>query len=318
MTSEATTIELPEATKGTAIMPDLSEGVAYMDGEYIPINETKISVLDWGFIKSDVTYDVVSVWDGEFFRLEDHLDRFESSCAKLRLTLPVSRDEIRGILTECVRRSGLRESYIEMVCTRGLMPAGVPRHPKNCVNTFFAYAIPYVWILPPEQRERGTHVIVSSVERIPSASVDQTAKNFHWIDLVQAWYEADEKGGDVPVLVDRDGNVTEGTGFNVFAVRDGKVYTPASGVLEGITRKTVIELCETLQIPIEVGLVSADELRDADEVFLSSTAGGVMPVNKIDDRILSNGGPGPLTMKLSETYWAKKAEGWYTTPIDYG
>lgn len=318
MTSEAMTLETPAADNGVAVMPDLSKGVCHMDGEYIPIGEAKISVLDWGFIKSDVTYDVVSVWDGVFFRLEDHLDRFESSCAKMRLKLPISRDEVRNILTECVRRSGLRESYVEMVCSRGQVPKGMPRHPKNCVNTFFAYAIPYIWILPPEQRDRGTHIIVSSIERISPKSVDPTAKNFHWIDLDQAWFEADEKGGDVPVLVDNDGNVTEGTGFNVFCVSGGEVFTPASGVLEGITRKTVIELCEELELPINVGLVSADLLRDADEVFLSSTAGGVMPVNKVDDRVISNGGPGALTTRLADVYWAKRSEGWHATPIQYG
>ena len=120
------------------------------------------------------------------------------------------------------------------------------------------------------------------------------------------------------MLVDPDGFVSEGPGFNVFCVRDGAVTSPGGTVLEGITRRTVAELCRALDVPFEVGSVTPEALRDADEVFLSSTAGGVMPISRVDERILGNDRPGPTTMRVRELYWQWHDEGRYGTPIDYG
>ena len=291
-------------------------GVAFCDGRYVPVGEARISVLDWGFARSDVTYDVVHVWKGRFFRLEDHLDRFERSCRLMRLDPGLDRGALREVLMECVRRSGLRDAYVKFACTRG-QPAPGSRDPRTCRNTFFAFAVPFIWIFPPEQQERGIHLILSAIPRIPPASVDPTAKNFHWGDLNRGLHEAQERGGDTVALADLDGNVSEGPGFNVFRVRDGRVTTPAGTVLEGVTRRTVEELCDELGVGFTYGTVSAESLREADEAFLSSTAGGVIPVTRIDDRILSNGAPGPITTRVRDLYWRKHDEGWRGTPVDY-
>ncbi len=296
---------------------DFSQGAAFIDGAYVPIGEARIPILDWGFLKSDSTYDVVHVWRGSFFRLEDHLDRFERSVAGLRMTLPYSRAEIVGILTECVRLSELREAYVEMLCTRGVPPPGT-RDPRDCANRFVGFAIPFVWIADAEQRARGLHLIISSVPRIAPESVDPTIKNYHWGDFVRGLFDAYDRGGETTVLVDHQGNVTEGPGFNIFAVNGGKVFTPAHGVLLGITRRTVIELCEELGAEAAAGVLAADALRTADEVFVSSTAGGIMPVTRIDGRALGDGEPGPFTTRIHDLYWSKKEAGWYATPIDYG
>lgn len=128
-----------------------ADGVAFIDGEYVPIREAKISILDWGFIRSDVTYDVAHVWKGRFFRLQHHLDRFEKSVAGLRMTLPHSRSEIEVVLHELMRLSGLRDAYVEVICTRGVAPAGT-RDPRQFENRFIAFAIPFVWIANEEMR----------------------------------------------------------------------------------------------------------------------------------------------------------------------
>ena len=153
--------------------------------------------------------------------------------------------------------------------------------------------------------------------RIPAESVDPTAKNFHWADLTRGQFEALDRGADFALLLDSDGNVTEGPGFNVFMVTDGVVVTPDAGVLEGITRKSVIEICADLGIPARVGKVSANEAREADEIFLATTAGGVMPASRIDGRIMGNDRPGPISTKIKDTFWAKRAAGWHGTPVDY-
>ncbi len=306
--------EISETGSTRALWPD---GAAYIDGEFVPISEAKISVLDWGFTKSDVTYDVAHVWKGSFFRLDDHIRRFNASIAGLRMTLPFDDAGLAEVLTECVRRTGLRDAYVAMVLTRGMLKPGMARKPENCVNTFIAYAIPFAWVMPPEMQERGAHVIVSTVPRIPPESVDPTIKNYHWGDLVRALFEAADQGADNAVLLDGEGYVTEGPGFNVFAVIDGTVVSPDRGAFEGVTRLSVLDLCDELGIPKRIGRLTADELRDADEVIAATTAGGVMPVSRVDDRILSNGRPGPISLKLKERYWAAHDEGWHATPIDY-
>jgi branched-chain amino acid aminotransferase len=164
---------------------DYRGGAAFVDGAFVPAADARIPLLDTGFTRSDATYDVVGVWGGGFFRLEDHLDRFERGCRELRLTLPLSRDQIREVLLELVRRAGLRDAYVEMICTRGVDTEGV-RDPRRFVNRFYAFAIPFVWLLPPEQRESGMRAVITrTVQRISPGAVDPTVKNCHLGDLTR-------------------------------------------------------------------------------------------------------------------------------------
>ena len=218
-------------------------GAAYINGHFMPVGEAVIPVTEWGYRRSDVTYDVVSVWDGAFFRLDHHLRRFRASMEYFRLVPPESDADIRAMLHELVRRTGLREAYVAMDCLRGSAPANLRRHPVNARALPAGLRVPYVWLVPQEIRAQGMHLIVASNPRIPEACVNPRAKNFHWADMTRAMFEAEDKGAHNPVLLDFDGNVTEGPGFNVFAVTNGVVATPDRGVLEGITRGAVIELC---------------------------------------------------------------------------
>lgn len=292
-------------------------GIAWQRGAFIPAGEASVSPFDLGFTRSDVTYDVVHVWDGAFFRLEHHLDRFLASVAALRMTLPVDRDGLREILMGCVARSGLRDAYVGMVCTRGRPPMG-SRDIRLCENQLLAYALPFVWIADPAAQARGTHAVISSIPRIPPESVDPTVKNYHWLDMERSLFEAYDRGADTVILLGTDGNVTEGPGFNVFAVVNGTVVTPDRGVLEGITRQTVIDICRERGMPLEIRSISREEFLDADEVFLSSTAGGVMPVTRLEERILGNGAPGAVTTALRQAYWARHRHSGDCTPVIYG
>ena len=228
--------------------PAYPPGTAYIDGDFRPISEAKISVLDWGLLRSDATYDVVHVWRGRFFRLELHLDRFLNSVQRLRLELPFDRAALTATLMQCVRRSGLRDAYVEMICTRG-HAADFSRDPRDAVNRFIAFAIPFSWVADDAQRQRGLHIAVRRVRRIPPSSVDPTVKNYHWLDFVNGLFEAYDRGAENVVLVDARGDIAEGPGFNLFAVKDGAVLTPAEGTLQGITRRTALELCAELAVP---------------------------------------------------------------------
>jgi branched-chain amino acid aminotransferase len=308
--------ELVQAEAAPAA-PGFEQGAAFAYGRYVPIDEARISILDTGFSRSDVTYDVVAVWGGAFFRLQDHLERFERSCGELRLRLAHDRDEIASILMELVRLTGLRAAYVETLCTRGVDRGGV-RDPRTFENQFFAYAIPYVWLVEPGDDTTGMEaVIAGSVRRIPSTSVDPTVKNFHWGDLTRALYEAYDRGARFPILLDHDGNVTEGAGYNVFALVDGRLLTPSSGALQGITRRTVLELAEREGIPAEAVRLPEETFRRAAELFATSTAGGVMPIVSLDGQAVGDGSAGPVTRRLHDLYWRAHEDPRYITSVDY-
>jgi branched-chain amino acid aminotransferase len=293
-----------------------ADGAAFVDGRFVPIAEAGVPILDWGFLRSDATYDVAHVWRGSFFRLEDHLDRFGRSMEHLRLSLPYGRDEIRDILIQCVRLSGLRDAYAEVVCTRGIPKPG-SRDPRECENRFYAFVVPFVWIADPKKQEQGLHAVIGSRQRIAPESVDPTVKNYHWLDLETGLLEAYERGGETVILTDAEGNVVEGPGFNLFVVHDGAVSTPDRGVLKGITRRTVIELANEQGLPLEARPVPAESLRRADEVFLSSTAGGIIPVTTVDGEVVGDGEPGAATLRLREAYWDLHDDPRFSLPIHY-
>ncbi len=297
----------------------VTAGAAYIGGKIVPISEAVIPILDLGFLHSDATYDVAHVWRGRFFRLGDHLDRFERGMKKLRMSLPIDREEIRRILHDCVRASGLANAYVEMICTRGMAAPG-SRDPRDCVNQFYAFAVPFAWIATPEQQEQGLSVHVSRVQRIAPESVDPTVKNYHWLDLVQGLFDAYDHDAETALLSDADGNVVEGPGFNVFAVTAGALVTPKAGVLKGVTRKTALEigaeLGAELDLPVEERALSYDELVEANEVFVTSTAGGIMPVCAIDGRPVGAGVPGPVTEEIKSRYWLMHDDPWYFEQVD--
>lgn len=286
------------------------QGCAFVDGEFVAPEDAKISIFDWGFLHSDATYDVAHVWKGRFFRLDDHLDRFAASCRALRLDPGVSRERQREVMHECVRRAGLDDAYVELLCTRG-RPAPGSRDPRTCTNRFMAFAIPFVWVADPAKQRRGIDLVVGTPHRIAPSSVDPRVKNYHWLDFVMGLFEAYERDAETVVLTDGAGHVTEGPGFNVFAVFGApptpRLVTPSRGVLEGISRRTMIELARAAGWTVEERLLGVDELRRADEVFLSTTGGGAIAVARLDG-VPIGGRPagtfGPVTAELQARYWA--------------
>jgi branched-chain amino acid aminotransferase len=298
------------------IEPIFLDGAAFIDDEVLPIAEARIPILDWGFLRSDCTYDVVHVWKGRFFRLPQHLDRFEQSCRALRLQNPYSREQVVDILMRLVRLTGLREAYVEVICTRGT-PSKGSRDPRLCQNRFYAFVLPFIWIAPEEVRARGLHLHVSDIPRTPPQSVDPKVKNFQWGDLTRGLFEALDLGCDTPVLVDLDGSLSEGPGFNLFVVREGVVTTPEGTCLGGITRQTALDLLKEANARTVIGPVSPEELRGADEAFITSTAGGILPVTRVDHVPLGDGEPGPLTTRLRDRYWAWHEDPSETTAVEY-
>jgi len=290
------------------------QGYAWIDSKYVELAEAKIPILDWGFLRSDATYDVVHVWKGRFFRLDKHIDRFFESAKKLRMPCQISRDELKKILANCVSKGKLESAYVEMIQTRGMSPKFV-RDPRLATPRVMAFAVPFGWILRQEDFEKGLNVLLTDIKRIPPSSVDPTIKNYHWMDLVTGMLDAYEKGNDTAVLVDENNNITEGPGFNLFCVNGSGIFTPDHGVLEGITRQSVFDLAKELHLPIMKKSISVEDLYNAEELFATSTAGGIMPITKVSGKEIGKGSVGSLTRQLHKLYWEKHSDDSWSTSL---
>ena len=269
-----------------------------------------------GVTRSDCTYDVVGVWDGRFFRLDAHLDRFMHSVAQLRLDIGMSRDDSRRCCTNASAAPACSSAYVSMTCTRG-RPAVGSRDLRTCRNNLYCFAVPYIWVSPEEQQKTGASMWISEIPRIPPESVDPSVKNYHWLDLDMALFDAYDHDAQMVVLRDLSGAITEGPGYNIFAFVDGRWLTPASGTLMGVTRRTMLDLCAETGHPAEEGRLTADELLRADEVLTCTTAGGVMPVTTPQRRADRRRKVGPRTTDLRDRYWQRHADPAWSTPVRY-
>lgn len=292
----------PSASLGS--MTDFTNGAAFFGGHVVPLADAGLPLTDWGVTHSDIAYDVVPVWQGAFFRLDDYLDRFEASMAAARMDVRMDRAAITQALHQMVTATGLPDAYVAMVAARGRNPIPGSRDARDCQNHFYAWCVPYVHIVSPDAAAKGTSVwIANSVRRIPKDSVNPRVKNYHWGDFTSGLFEAKDNGFETTLLLDHEGNVTEGPGFNVFAVFGDTVVTSEEGVLHGITRRTVLEMCDAAGMKTETRPLPLDEFWQADEVFLSSSGGGVIPVARVDDRYFSNGSAGPVALDLRNRYF---------------
>jgi len=292
------------------------ESIAFFEGRYLPTKEAKISILDPAMTKSDIVFDVVSATDGIFFRLDDHVERFQASCRKIRIQLPVSSDEIKRMSAECVHRSGFDDACVFMCGTRGLYRGGaVVGDPRDCQNGFYAYAVPYYYVVPRERVKTGAHIWIAETRRAPNAAIDQTAKNFNRMDLTKGTFEALDNGADAAVLLSIEGYVAEGPGFNIWVVRGKTLLTPGDNLLEGITRRTVFELAKEMGVEARTANLKPPELIEAQEAFLSTTAGGIVPVTRVNARPLGNGAVGLMTTNIRSLYWERRRAGWHGTSV---
>ena len=291
-------------------------GIAFRGGAYLPVEDLSISVLDPAFCRSDVVFDVVSVSDGAFFRLDDHMARFRASCEHVYMTSPYSDAEMRHFMAQCVDRAGLSDALVYVLCTRGRYSDGRAQgDPRFCENEFVAYAVAYYTTVPESCARDGVHLWVAETRRVPNAAIDQRVKNFNRMDLTRAQFEALNAGADAPLLCSTEGYIAEGPGFNLWLLRGREASTPSNNLLEGITRKTVFELCAEAGLEAAATELTPRDLEDADEMFICSSAGGLMPVTRLNGKPIGNGAPGMTTGLLGDLYWRKRAGGWYATDV---
>lgn len=295
-----------------------AKGIAYVHGTIVPLAEARIPLMDQGFLRSDLTYDVPAVWDGRFFRLDEHIDRLAASCSKMRLHLPLSHEDIKATLVDMVATSGIRDAFVELIVTRGMRQVRGSLPEELIDNHLYMFVMPYVWAMPPaEQITGGKAVIARTVRRTPPGSMDPTVKNLQWGDFTRGLFEAADRGAVYPFLTDGDANLTEGAGFNIVLIKDGMLYTPDRGVLEGVTRKSVMDVAKKLGLKMRVMVVPVQMAYEADEIFMCTTAGGIMPITELDGTKVKGGDLGKITKKIWDEYWKMHWDSEYSFEIKY-
>jgi branched-chain amino acid aminotransferase len=291
--------------------------VVYVNGEYVPRDQARISIFDVGFLRGDAVFDTTSAWNGRIFKLSAHLERLELSLRAARIPCPLGLEELRGVIVETARRCGLPNAYIQTIVTRGEPPLGV-RDLTRCRPGLIVFVVPYVFILNQDQIRAGGRAIIASTRALPVQCLDPKIKSLSRMHFDLAMLQGKGAGMDVSLMLDLGGHVTEGPGFNVFAVRGGELFSPPEGILMGITRQTVFELAAEHQIPAREAQLTAYDLYAADEIFITSTAGGIMPLVEIDGRPIGDGKPGPVSQRIHGLYWALRESGRDGTPIFAG
>lgn len=251
---------------------------AYSDGVHCTVKDLNVSILDLGFIHSDATYDVISVKDGIIQNFEAHLTRFQSSCDGWRLNCPPI-DELEALCVSLVKRSPTKDLLLWLCSTRGIPTTGNPRALDKCSGRFMAYAKPYFGF---NSTNSATVCVAKGVFR--NDSFDQKMKNFSWQDLSLAQWQAIERGFDTAVLLNRNGCLSEGPGFNVAVIREGEVIAPAYNRLQGTVMDRVKKVCDSNNIKFTYTIIPHTELQYIDAMFLTSTAGNVIPVTRLEDR----------------------------------
>ncbi len=292
-----------------------SRGVAFVNGAYLPADQPLISVFDHGFLYGDGVFDTWSAKYGYIFKFDAHLARFFRSLRAIGLDIPYTPEQVREVVLETLRRNGLEESaYIKIVATRGVSAEPV-LEPRGCTPTLVVFARPYLHWAPAAVRETGLSVKLASTRRVAVDAIDTRAKTLNYLNLVLARLEAIAASCDEALLLDEDGYICEGPGYNVFVVANGVVITPEKSILHGVTRETVLEICGEMGIPAEIRSVSTFDLYTADEAFLTGTAGGLVPVTRADGRVIGTGARGPVTSQIDQAYDEMLRSGRHGTPI---
>lgn len=274
----------------------------YLNGELVPEDEAKISVFDHGLLYGDGVFEGIRAYDGYVFKLDDHLDRLYRSARAINLDIPLDEGEMEDAILQTLRANGFDEAYIRPIVTRGKGSLGLDI--ESCTDPSVVI-ISKEWeaLYGPELYEEGLNLLTTSIRNQPKEGLPPTVKHLNYLTNVLALMQANTWGADEALMLDTNGNVSEGSADNVFVYRKGAVYTPpVINNLPGITRGVVIDILKDLGHQVKEEDLGLAEVLTADEVFLSGTAAEVAPVAEIDGREIGTGEPGQLALKVKEEF----------------
>jgi branched-chain amino acid aminotransferase len=274
----------------------------YLDGNYVPSEEAKVSVFDHGLLYGDGVFEGIRVYGGRIFRLDQHLDRLFNSAKAIMLQIPLTREQLVEACCETCRQNKLKDGYIRLVVTRGVGYLGL--NPFRCKNPTVFIIADRIELYPEEVYRKGLKLITASTQRTNPSAMSPSIKSLNYLNNILAKIEAVNAGTFEAIMLNAQGHVAECTGDNIFIIRSSKLETPpvSAGALIGITRQVVIELAAKRKIAVSEPNLTRYDLTTADEVFLTGTAAEIVPVSSIDGRIIGSGRPGLLTLKLTEDF----------------
>jgi len=291
------------------------EPIIYVNGEFLPKSQAKISVLDHGLMYGDGCFEAWCGRKGFIFQLDPHLERLYRSVHALRLDLRVKQTDLRQDIIETVHQNVLLDFYIKVLITRGISPEPVI-DPRRCKKpSVIIYARPTQFEVTPEKKDSGIRIKVLSIRRVPHDSLDPKIKSLNYLNIVLGKMEAWASGFDEAVMLDHLGYVSECPGFNIMGISGDRLFTPSHGILVGITRASVMEMARDMGLKVEEGFYSVYDFTESDEVFMTNTVAGVVPVVNIDGWTVGSGKPGPWTQKFQQIYLKWLDEGKHGTQV---
>jgi branched-chain amino acid aminotransferase len=276
--------------------------LVYLNGEFVPKEEAKISVFDHGLLYGDGVFEGIRSYSGRVFKLDEHLKRLYDSAKVIMLKIPLEMDEMREVVLETLRRNNLRDAYIRLVVTRGVGDLGLD--PDKCPEpTVFCIADKIV-LYPEKYYKEGLRIVTVPTRRNYVEAINPRIKSLNYLNNILAKIEGKIANAPEAIMLNSEGYVVECTGDNVFIVKKGVLKTPPVyiGALEGITRNCVMDLAREMGMEVKEELFTRYELYTSDECFLTGTAAEVIPVVEVDKRPIGEGKPGPITLKLIDAF----------------
>jgi branched-chain amino acid aminotransferase len=278
------------------------EQFVYIDGEYYPKSQAKISVFDHGLLYGDGVFEGIRAYNGSVFKLKQHVDRLFSSAHPMMLKIPLTKEQMIAAVLETLRRNNMRDAYIRLAVTRGSGDLGLD--PRKCPRSTVFIITGAIVLHGDEAKTKGITANISWVRRNPVDTTTHEIKSLNYLNSIMAKIEANTAGADEAICLDKRGFISEGVGENLFIVKDGKLITPpaASGALAGITAKVITKLAKILGYEVLEANITPFQLFTADEAFFTGTAAEIVPIREVNKRQIGNGSVGPVTCKLIEAF----------------
>src|SRR6266481_9513215 len=270
----------------------------YVDGKFYAEGEAKVSVFDHGLLYGDGIFEGIRFYNSRVFRLEEHLERLWDSARSILLEIPMSQRAMTEALLETIRQNDLRDGYIRLLVTRGVGNLGL--NPEQCKTPSVIIITAQIALYSEEMYRNGLTVATVATRRTNPSALNPAVKSLNYLNNVMARIEANQANADEALMLNDEGNVAECTADNVFIIKHGHIFTPpiSAGALRGITRSVVFDIAAELGMKITETDVTRHDVFIADECFLTGTAAELIPVIKADGRVIGNGKPGPITMRM--------------------
>lgn len=274
----------------------------YIDGDFYPESEAKISVFDHGLLYGDGVFEGIRFYQGRVFRLEEHISRLWDSAKGIAVEIPMSASELTAATLETIRQNDLHDGYIRLLITRGVGSLGLS--PDSCRRPSIIIIAATIALYPAALYQKGLSMITCATRRTAPAALSPRIKSLNYLNNVLAKIEAQQAGAAEGVMLNEQGYVAECTGDNLFILKRGRLYTPPvnAGILEGVTRQVAFELAKKNGMVVEERELTRYDIITADECFLTGTAAEIIPAVELDRRVIGNGQPGPVTLQLIEDF----------------